>query len=75
MSLPLKMVAVDHNHVLLCTQLECKTMEEMLTSMDQAKAEGANIVEFCFDSMNFTNISQVDYLINRKALPAIFSYR
>ncbi|XP_031250929.1 bifunctional 3-dehydroquinate dehydratase/shikimate dehydrogenase, chloroplastic-like [Pistacia vera] len=62
-------------NVLVCTQLECETVEEMLSSMEQAKAEGADIVELCFHAMKFTHISQVDNLLNEKTLPTILSYR
>ncbi|KAH7577450.1 hypothetical protein JRO89_XS01G0252400 [Xanthoceras sorbifolium] len=39
------------NNLLICTQLECKTTEEMVASMEKAKDEGADLVELCIDSM------------------------
>lgn len=63
------------NSVLACTQLECETIEEMKASMEKAKAEGADLVEFCVDSMTFTHITQVEKLIMERTLPAIISYR
>ncbi|XP_031259151.1 bifunctional 3-dehydroquinate dehydratase/shikimate dehydrogenase, chloroplastic-like [Pistacia vera] len=68
-------MADTKKNVLVCTQLECETVEEMLSSMEQAKAEGADIVELCFHAMKFTHVSQVDNLLNEKTLPAILSYR
>lgn len=50
-------------------------MEEMLASMEKAKAEGADLVELCIDSMSFSHTSEVEKLIKQRALPAIVSYR
>lgn len=62
-------------NLLVCTQLQCETMEEMLASMEKAKAEGADLVELCIDSMSFSHTSEVEKLIKQRALPAIVSYR
>lgn len=63
------------NSLLVCTQLECETTEEMQASIEQAKVEGADLVELCIDSMEFSHISEVDKLIQHPTLPAIVSYR
>lgn len=62
-------------HLLVCTPLEAPSMEEMLASMDQAKAEGADLVELRIDSMSFSQISEVESLIKQRTLPAIVSFR
>ncbi|KAK9984047.1 hypothetical protein SO802_033572 [Lithocarpus litseifolius] len=62
-------------NLLVCTQLQCETMEEMLASMEKAKAEDADLVELCIDSMSFSHTSEVEKLIKQRALPAIVSYR
>lgn len=63
------------NNLLLCTPLECQSMEEMQASMEKAKAEGADLVELCLDSMSFSHISEVQKLIKLRTLPAIVSFR
>lgn len=63
------------NNLLLCTPLECETMEEMQASMEKAKAEGADLVELCLDSMQFSHISEVENLIKQRTLPSIVSFR
>ncbi|XWS46730.1 hypothetical protein CRYUN_Cryun14cG0093100 [Craigia yunnanensis] len=67
-------MAVNDN-LLVCTPLECETAEEMLASMEKAKAEGADLVELCIASMSLSHISEVDKLIKRRTLPAIVSFR
>lgn len=69
------MAVAAKNSLLVCTQLECETTEEMQASIEQAKVEGADLVELCIDSMEFSHISQVDKLIQHPTLPAIVSYR
>ncbi|KAF2298586.1 hypothetical protein GH714_024224 [Hevea brasiliensis] len=44
----------------------------MLSSMEKARAEGANLVELRIDSMTFSHISQVHKLIQLRTLPASF---
>ncbi|XP_062143296.1 bifunctional 3-dehydroquinate dehydratase/shikimate dehydrogenase, chloroplastic-like [Alnus glutinosa] len=63
------------NNLLLCTPLECETMEEMQASMEKAKAEGADLVELCLDSMSFSHVSEVQKLIKQRTLPSIVSFR
>ncbi|XP_061342553.1 bifunctional 3-dehydroquinate dehydratase/shikimate dehydrogenase, chloroplastic-like [Gastrolobium bilobum] len=62
------------NNPLVCAPLECETMEEMETSMEKAKSEGANIVELCIDAVSHFHISQVENLIKLRTLPAIVSF-
>jgi 3-dehydroquinate dehydratase/shikimate dehydrogenase len=62
-------------NLLVCTPLECETMEEILASMEKAKTEGADLVELCIDSMSFYHVSEVEKLIKQRTLPAIVSYR
>ncbi|XP_022758114.1 bifunctional 3-dehydroquinate dehydratase/shikimate dehydrogenase, chloroplastic-like [Durio zibethinus] len=63
------------NNVLVCTPLECETLEEMMASMEKAKEEGADPVELCIASMACSHISDVDKLIKQRTLPAIVSFR
>ncbi|XP_021681420.2 bifunctional 3-dehydroquinate dehydratase/shikimate dehydrogenase, chloroplastic isoform X2 [Hevea brasiliensis] len=63
------------NNVLVCSPLECETAGEMLSSMEKARAEGADLVELRIDSMTFSHISQVHKLIQLRTLPAIVSFR
>ncbi|XVF32688.1 hypothetical protein REPUB_Repub17cG0104300 [Reevesia pubescens] len=63
-----------NNNVLVCTPLECDSLEEMVASMEKA-AEGADLVELCMASMAFSHISEVDKLIKLRTLPAIVSFR
>ncbi|KAL5793050.1 hypothetical protein ACOSP7_001644 [Xanthoceras sorbifolium] len=64
------------NNLLICTQLECKTTEEMVASMEKAKDEGADLVELCIDSMaSSSHISDVEILLDQSILPSIVSYR
>ncbi|KAK4841176.1 hypothetical protein QYF36_000141 [Acer negundo] len=69
-------MAVVKNNLLVCTQLDCKTSEEMLTSMEKAKEEGADLVELCVDSMApSSHISHIQTLFKQRTLPSIVSYR
>ncbi|CAL5437108.1 unnamed protein product [Camellia sinensis] len=61
--------------LLVCTTLECETMEEMVCSMEKAKEEGADLVELHFDSISFSHISQVEHLLKHRPLPVIVSFR
>ncbi|CAK9178055.1 unnamed protein product [Ilex paraguariensis] len=61
--------------LLVCAILECETMEEMLSSMEKAKEEGADLVELCINSMSFSHISEVEQLLKQRTLPAIVSFR
>ncbi|XP_010070003.2 bifunctional 3-dehydroquinate dehydratase/shikimate dehydrogenase, chloroplastic [Eucalyptus grandis] len=66
---------MDRNGVLVCAPLECETLEGMLSSMDKAKAHGADLVELRVDAMSFGRVSEVEELIRRRTLPAIVSFR
>ncbi|TXG63533.1 hypothetical protein EZV62_010527 [Acer yangbiense] len=69
-------MAIVKNNLLVCTQLECKTSEEMLASMEKAKEEGADLVELCVDSMApSSHISHIQTLFKQRTLPSIVSYR
>ncbi|PIA61684.1 hypothetical protein AQUCO_00300901v1 [Aquilegia coerulea] len=61
--------------VLICTILQCNTVEEMFSSMDVAKTEGADLVELRIDSLSIFHISDVEKLIQERTLPAIVSFR
>ncbi|KAF8401565.1 hypothetical protein HHK36_012507 [Tetracentron sinense] len=61
--------------VLVCTTLQCETMEEMVKSMEKAKMEGADLVELRIDSMCFSHISDVAKLIKQRPLPVIICVR
>ncbi|GMI66562.1 MATERNAL EFFECT EMBRYO ARREST 32, EMBRYO DEFECTIVE 3004 [Hibiscus trionum] len=64
------------NGVVVCTPLECESMEEMVASMEKAKEEGADIVEVCMASMAVPCHSHVlDRIIKPRTLPAIVSFR
>lgn len=62
--------------VLVCAILDyCETKEEMLSSMEKAKEEGADLVELCIDSISFSHISELQHLFQHRPLPAIVSFR
>ncbi|KAK2990563.1 hypothetical protein RJ640_019843 [Escallonia rubra] len=61
--------------LLVCATLECESKEEMMSSMEKAKGEGADLVELCIDSMSFSHISEVEHLLKRRTLPSIVSFR
>ncbi|KAF9607439.1 hypothetical protein IFM89_035577 [Coptis chinensis] len=62
--------------VLICTTLQCKTVQEMVTSMDTAKTEGADLAELRIDSLSvFDILLDVEKLIKQKSLPVIVSFR
>ncbi|KAF5206725.1 Shikimate dehydrogenase (NADP(+)) [Thalictrum thalictroides] len=68
-------MALKMKDVLICTTLQCNTVEQMFSSMDIAKTEGADLVELRIDSLSFSHISDVEKLIKQKTLPAIVSFR
>uniref|UniRef100_A0A2P2KCE8 Shikimate dehydrogenase substrate binding N-terminal domain-containing protein n=1 Tax=Rhizophora mucronata TaxID=61149 RepID=A0A2P2KCE8_RHIMU len=61
--------------LLVCSPLECESPGEMLTSMEKAKAEGADLVELRIDSVSFSHFSMAEMLIKKRTLPSIVSYR
>ncbi|KAA8549214.1 hypothetical protein F0562_000898 [Nyssa sinensis] len=61
--------------LMVCTILEGETMEEVLSSMEKAREEGADLVELCIDSMSFSHISEVEQLLKQRTLPVIVSFR
>ncbi|KAL0371391.1 UNVERIFIED_CONTAM: Bifunctional 3-dehydroquinate dehydratase/shikimate dehydrogenase, chloroplastic [Sesamum angustifolium] len=46
----------------------------MLSAMELAKKEGADIVELCIASMSFSHISEVERLFTLRTLPSILSF-
>ncbi|KAL2238935.1 UNVERIFIED_CONTAM: Bifunctional 3-dehydroquinate dehydratase/shikimate dehydrogenase, chloroplastic [Sesamum indicum] len=60
--------------LLVCTALECESGEEMLSAMELAKKEGADIVELCVASMSFSHISELERLFTLRTLPSILSF-
>ncbi|GMN38143.1 hypothetical protein TIFTF001_007370 [Ficus carica] len=62
-------------NLLVCAPISCGSVEETLASMEKAKAEGADLVELRLDSMSFSHISQLHYLITQRSLPTILSLR
>ncbi|XP_043709233.1 bifunctional 3-dehydroquinate dehydratase/shikimate dehydrogenase, chloroplastic-like [Telopea speciosissima] len=64
-----------NNKLLICTSLECQTVNEMVSSMAKAKLEGADLVELRMDALSFPSISEVADLIKRRTLPVIVSFR
>lgn len=64
------------SNLLLCASLEeCETIEEMVSSMDKAKQEGADLVELCMESVSFSHFSQLRQLFKQRSLPSIVSFR
>ncbi|KAE8697895.1 short-chain dehydrogenase reductase 2a-like [Hibiscus syriacus] len=64
------------NGVVVCTPLECESLEDMVASMEKAKEEGADMVELCMASMAVPCHSQaIEEIIKRRFLPAIVSFR
>nr|AXF38107.1 3-dehydroquinate dehydratase / shikimate dehydrogenase [Bergenia purpurascens] len=64
-----------NGNLLVCTPLECETMEEMLSCMEKAKEEGADLVELHIDTMSFSHISEVEALLKQRTMPVIVSFR
>ncbi|KAK9280767.1 hypothetical protein L1049_003655 [Liquidambar formosana] len=62
-------------NLLVCTPLECETVEEVLSSMEKARAEGADLVELRMDTMSFPHISEVEKLLKQRTMPVIVSFR
>ncbi|KAM7501293.1 hypothetical protein LguiB_000197 [Lonicera macranthoides] len=64
------------SNLLLCASLgECETIEEMVSSMDIAKQEGADLVELCMESISISHFSQLHQLFKQRTLPSIVSFR
>ncbi|XP_060971020.1 uncharacterized protein LOC115725315 isoform X3 [Cannabis sativa] len=59
-------------NLLVCAPIEYGTLDQMVASMNEAKAEGADLVEL---SISFSsNISQLEKLIKQRTLPVILSF-
>ncbi|XP_031111738.1 bifunctional 3-dehydroquinate dehydratase/shikimate dehydrogenase, chloroplastic-like [Ipomoea triloba] len=61
--------------LLVYTTLECETKEEMLSSMNKAKEEGADLVEVCVDCLSSSHLSEVEHLLRHRTLPSIICCR
>ena len=48
------------NKVFLCTKVEGETMEEIVSSMNKAKAEGADLVQLSLNSINFSTFPRLN---------------
>ncbi|PON42563.1 3-dehydroquinate dehydratase type I [Parasponia andersonii] len=71
---PISLLAFNlKKNLRVCAPIENESMYQMLASMTEAKAEGADPVELRIDFMSFSNISQVEKLIKQRTLPAILS--
>ncbi|KAF4368700.1 hypothetical protein G4B88_025118, partial [Cannabis sativa] len=59
-------------NLLVCAPIEYGTLDQMVASMNEAKAERANLVELPISFSS--NISQLEKLIKQRTLPAILSF-
>ncbi|XP_062087181.1 bifunctional 3-dehydroquinate dehydratase/shikimate dehydrogenase, chloroplastic-like isoform X2 [Humulus lupulus] len=63
-------------NLLVCAPIEYGSLDQMVASMDEAKAQGADLVEIPIHcSLSLSNISQLEKLIKQRTLPAILSIR
>ncbi|KAM6541038.1 hypothetical protein CsatB_005485 [Cannabis sativa] len=60
-------------NLVVCAPIEYGSLDQMVASMNEAKAEGADLVELPISFSS--NISQLDKLIKQRTLPAILSFR
>ncbi|KAF4350573.1 hypothetical protein G4B88_030106 [Cannabis sativa] len=60
-------------NLVVCAPIEYGSLDQMVASMNEAKAEGADLVEFPISFSS--NTSQLDKLIKQRTLPAILSFR
>ncbi|KAM6557547.1 hypothetical protein CsatB_004566 [Cannabis sativa] len=60
-------------NLLVCAPIEYGTLDQMVASMNEAKAEGADLLELPISFSS--NISQLEKLIKQRTLPAILSFR
>lgn len=61
---------------MICASLMAESVEQMISDMCQAKAEGADIVEVRLDSVrNFQPHKDLELIIEKKSLPIIVVYR
>ncbi|KAF4398090.1 hypothetical protein G4B88_019811, partial [Cannabis sativa] len=67
------MMYTHHGNLLVCAPIEYGTLDQMVASMNEAKAEGADLVELPISFSS--NISQLEKLIKQRTLPAILSFR
>lgn len=61
---------------MVCAPLTAESVEQMLTDMEKAKSEGADVVQIGLDCIkNFQPQKDLEILLKNKPLPVIILYR
>lgn len=64
------------NSTMVCVPLMAESVEQMLTDMQKAKSEGADVVQIALDCIkNFQPQKDLEILLRNKLLPVIILYR
>ncbi|CAL5379090.1 unnamed protein product [Camellia sinensis] len=69
-------VGVLTNSTMICAPLMSQSVEQMVSDMNQAKAQGADVVEIRLDCIkDFQPSRDLQILLNNKPLPVLIVYR
>lgn len=67
---------VRNNPTLVCAPVMAESVDKMVTNMDKAKQDGADLVEIRLDSLkSFDPYEDLKTLIKECPLPTLFTYR
>ncbi|XP_031270968.1 bifunctional 3-dehydroquinate dehydratase/shikimate dehydrogenase, chloroplastic-like isoform X1 [Pistacia vera] len=67
---------ISENTTMICAPLMVESAEQMVSDMDRAKAEGADIVELRLDFIrNFQPRRDLEIILKNKPLPVLIVYR
>lgn len=69
-------VNITKNTTMICAPLMAQSVEQVLSNMYQAKAEGADVVEIRLDCIsNFQPGKDLEIILTKKPLPVLIVYR
>lgn len=69
-------VKITKNTTMICAPLMAQSVEQILSNMYQAKAEGADVVEIRLDCINnFQPRKDLEIILKKKPLPVLIVYR
>lgn len=69
-------VTIAKNKTMICAPLMAQSVDQMVSDMGKAKAEGADIVEVRLDSIHsFQPRRDLEIILKNKPLPVLIVYR
>lgn len=74
--LMMESVGMKQTSTMICAPLMARSVEKMVSDMNQAKAQGADLVEIRLDFIqNFQPHQDLEIILRKKPLPVLVAYR